>query len=269
MQRGGEIAYFPNNSRNGMYFGYICQNHLQFIMRLFIFTFLVFAPTLFLSNALLPGMDWVLPSYYELPCNAADTVPLSSKEAVVDSLNPDTSHASVDSMGYADSLNRWADFTLVSPVKFRSANDTALIYENPALLELCVVFLQVLVEYDRLLLLQHAPKYEDYLIFIDSTDADQYPEVMKRYRFKVFESTLSKQYKRLRKDAQELKISFRRAEPRLYFLESGIHPEYNKAFCYINLEFRIKKKELIRVRILALQMGNNWYFADDLALIAK
>lgn len=192
-----------------------------------------------------------------------DTTNLDSVSNTKDSINA----AEPDSL--SDSLVPFADFKLISPIKFRTEADSIFINENPPLLHLCLTLLTVLVEYDKPLLLNNAPKYEDYLLFIDSTDADQYPEVMKRYRFKVFESTLNKQYKRLRKDAQELKVSFRRAQPRLFFLEHGIHPEYNKAFCYINLEFRIKKKDLIRVRILALKMGENWYFADDLALIAK
>jgi hypothetical protein len=157
-------------------------------------------------------------------------------------------------------------FNYGTTVPFRSEKDSFFIQDEPGVGVLCEALRKALAEADKRYLLQHTPTYEDYLIFIDSNPADRYPDQVKRYRFKVFEFNINKQHKRLMKDAKELSVNFKGSTPRWFILEQGIHPQFQRAYCYISLELLRGKKDFVVVRILSLKMGDNWYFVDELSM---
>jgi hypothetical protein len=151
-------------------------------------------------------------------------------------------------------------------IPYRSFADSLFVQENPGVGQLCEALRKTLAEADKRYLLENTPTYEDYLIFIDSNPADQYPDQVKRFRFKVFDYNIKKQHKRLMKEAKELSVNLKGSTPRWFILEQGVHPEYERAFCYIKLELTRGKKDFVVVRILALKMGDNWYFVDELSM---
>jgi hypothetical protein len=166
-----------------------------------------------------------------------------------------------------DSVNTDTSGFPVLKLKLRNAADSVYVNANPQIGKLCNVLFEAMQQDDKKLLLDLTPTYDAYLLFIDSSQAANYTEVVKQYKHRVFKSNISKQYKRLKKDAKELKVNVKRSEGRLFFLEHGIHPEFDRAFCYINLEMKKGKTDFIRIQILALKMGEDWFFADDLALL--
>ncbi|MCO6495368.1 MAG: hypothetical protein J5I91_06790 [Bacteroidetes bacterium] len=154
-----------------------------------------------------------------------------------------------------------------NPIPFRSFQDSLYLEENNSLIRLADTLYKSISRKKKEYILNNTPTWEDYQNFLDSTAKQKYSETTFRYKFLLFKSGLNKQFKRVFKDAKESDINLKKSEPLHFFLEHGIHPDYDREFCYLNLEMKRGKKDKIRIRILLLKMNGNWYFADELSLI--
>ncbi|MCK9481555.1 MAG: hypothetical protein M0R38_07340 [Bacteroidia bacterium] len=154
-----------------------------------------------------------------------------------------------------------------SPIPFRSFEDSTFIDSNKSLIQLADTFFKAIVNKKKEYLLNNTPTWSAYQQFLDSTAKQKYSETTFRYKFLLFKSGLNKQFKRLFKDAKNSNINLKKSEPIHFFLEQGIHPDFDREFCYLNLEMKRNAKDKIRIRILLLKMDGNWYFADELRLI--
>lgn len=152
-------------------------------------------------------------------------------------------------------------------IPFRSYKDSVYLDSNQSIIQLADTLYKSLIKKKREYILDNTPTWDAYQSFLDSAAKEKYSESTFRFKFLMFKSGLKKQFKRVFKDAKELEINFRRSKPLHYFLEIGIDKEYEREFCYLNLEMKRGEKDLIRVRILLLKMDNQWFFADDLALM--
>ncbi len=159
------------------------------------------------------------------------------------------------------------DTSYSNAIQFRGYDDSVYLQENPSLSLLADTFYKAIIHKKKEYILNNTPTWDAYQQFLDSTAKQKYSETTFRYKFLLFKSGLNRQFKRINKDAKESEINFKRSEPIQFFLEHGTHPDYDREFCYLNLEMKRGKKDKIRLRILLLKMDEKWYFADDLSLI--
>jgi hypothetical protein len=152
-------------------------------------------------------------------------------------------------------------------VKLRKLKDSTVVSENPSLIVLLDTFLAALRNNEPGNILKFTPEFEVFLKYIDSSEASKYSDLSNVYKHKNIKMRLSKQYKRIKKEAKNWGFSLRNSEVKHFFMEYGHAREYeNKPYCYLNIEMT-RGKNIIRVRILALEMDGLWYFMDELSLL--
>jgi hypothetical protein len=152
-------------------------------------------------------------------------------------------------------------------LKLRNHSDSSIAEKFPQIKALTDSFWYAIKTNDPNIILKQTPPYSAYKEYIDSTPAAKFSETTLFYKHKYFYVGLSKQYKRLRKSSKKLGVILNRAKVKHAFYEFGIDDLYQKEYCYINLELDRNKKSAYRIRILLLKMGEEWYYADELALL--
>jgi hypothetical protein len=152
-------------------------------------------------------------------------------------------------------------------LKLRNFEDSSIVEEFPQIKALTDSFWFAIKTNNPNIILNQTPPYSAYKEYVDSTPAAKFTETTLFYKHKYFYFGLNKQYKKLRKDSKKLGVILNRAKVKHAFYEFGIDDLYQKEYCYINLELDRNKKSAYRIRILLLKMGNEWYYADELALL--
>jgi hypothetical protein len=151
--------------------------------------------------------------------------------------------------------------------KLRTAKDTNLILENPSLIVLLDTLLAALKNNEPGYILHFTPSFNVFMRYIDSTEASKYSDLTNVYKHRKVKVSLAKQYKRIKKEAKQWGFSLKSPQVTHFFTEYGLAKEYeSKAYCYLNVEMT-RGKNIIRVRVLALEMDGVFYFMDELALL--